>query len=88
MVIISYGSTQEFFPESQSGTPLGEDFSRQPTARSDPCVAAAVRRPFGRWRRGFVLFGKAHGPYVAGQERRNCVHQEGRLRQSSGAIAR
>ena len=51
MFNITQGSVSQFWFGFQDGV----SGCGGPTARSDPCVFAAVRRPIGRWRRGFFV---------------------------------
>ena len=51
MLNIAYCCSVQF----QFGLPVGAFAFGGPTARSDPCSFAVVRRPYGRWRRGFLL---------------------------------
>ena len=45
--------TYAFFVKSPFGTSVAAFLVGAPKARSDTCAFVAVRRPYGRWRRGF-----------------------------------
>ena len=51
MFILSFCSVSN----SRFSFPVGALGFDEPTVRSDPCSFAVVRRPYGRWRRGFLL---------------------------------